>query len=103
MSTRRAMKTLTASLLIAGGLIGASAGVAHTDTRTKPGGTVAYACESNGSAYDVGGKVSNPDGTSQVCQSDGTWKRTEAPTNSGPGQVSPGYRSPIPGITPGFR
>lgn len=93
------MKTLTVSLLIAGGLIGASAGDAHTAQRTGPGG---YACESNGSTYDVGGKVSHPDGSSQVCQSDGTWKRIEPPTNSGPGQVSPGYRSSTPGITPGF-
>ncbi|WP_328407516.1 hypothetical protein [Nocardia sp. NBC_00403] len=97
------MKALTASLLIAGGLIGASAGVAHTDQRTNPGGTGAYFCTSSGTTYDVGGKIHHPDGSDQVCQSDGTWKRIAPPINSGPGQVSPGYGSSIPGITPGFR
>ncbi|MEV6432505.1 hypothetical protein [Nocardia sp. NPDC051463] len=93
---------MTASLLIAGGLIGASAGVSHADQRAQPGGSVVYFCKSSGSSYEVGSKVSYPDGTYQVCQSDGTWKRTGPPVNSGPGEVSPGYRSLIPGITPGY-
>ncbi|MFE7796601.1 hypothetical protein [Nocardia sp. NPDC057440] len=97
------MKTLTVSLLIAGGLIGASAAVAHTDPVTKPAGVVAYFCTSNGSTYDVGNKVSYSDGSYEVCQFDGSWKRVAPPSNRGPGQVTPGYGSSTTGITPGFR
>lgn len=86
----RTAKTLAASLLVAAGLLGAQAAVAHADIRTNPDGTTTTVCVYNGKDYSVGAKIYHPDGTYQLCRSDGTWLRTKPPVDTRPGQASPG-------------
>ncbi|MFC4604949.1 hypothetical protein [Rhodococcus kronopolitis] len=75
----RTAKTLAASVLVAAGLIGAQAAVANAAVRTNPDGTTTTVCVYDGKDYSVGSKVYHPDGTYQLCRSDGTWLRTTPP------------------------
>ncbi|MBM4640443.1 hypothetical protein GS448_16000 [Rhodococcus hoagii] len=76
----RTVKTLAASLLVAGGVVGAQAAVAHAEIRTAPDGTQTTVCVYDGKDYSVGSKVYHPDGTYQTCKSDGTWQRVKPNT-----------------------
>ncbi|BDC70308.1 hypothetical protein KAREA_02230 [Prescottella equi] len=78
----RTVKTLAASLLVAGGVVGAQAAVAHAEIRTAPDGTQTTVCVYDGKDYSVGSKVYHPDGTYQTCKSDGTWQRVKSNTGN---------------------
>ncbi|GAA4478310.1 hypothetical protein GCM10023094_21800 [Rhodococcus olei] len=86
----RTAKTLGASLLVAAGLLGAQAAVAHAEIRTAPDGTQTTVCVYDGKDYSVGSKVYHPDGSYQTCQSDGTWKRLAPQGGLRPPQAVPG-------------
>jgi hypothetical protein len=105
---KRAVKTLAPVLLIAAGMIGASAGVAQADQRTGPDGTVTYYCVYAGQEYSVGAKVYLPDGSYQTCDSGGNWKRLATQGTGGfrPPQVNapplapPENQPARPGVPP---
>lgn len=42
------------------------------------GGSTPVTCTYDGKTYSQGAKVYHPDGTYQLCRSDGTWLRTKA-------------------------
>ncbi|WP_305093432.1 hypothetical protein [Prescottella sp. R16] len=85
----RTVKTLAASLLVAGGVLGAQAAVAHAEIRTAPDGTQTTVCVYDGKDYSVGSKVYHPDGTYQTCKSDGTWQRIKPNTGNDMRPVAP--------------
>lgn len=95
MITRTAVKAVTAGLLVAAGLVASQTSIANADpiSGTTPPVTCTYA----GTTYSVGAKVYHPDGTYQLCRSDGTWLFQTPPVTGKPGigsaQVAPPARS----------